>query len=525
MGKNEQLTSKWGLVSSLTFLSRLFGYARDVLIAYLFGANYQTDAFYVAFRIPNLLRRLFAEGSLTVAFIPIFTDYIRNKGREQAKEALNSVFTAVFIAVFLISILGIIFSPVIVKLFAFGFDQETFELTVQLNRIMFPYILFISIAALSMGILNTLNHFFAPAVSPVVFNLTIICSALLLYSYLRDPIVSIAIGVLAGGMLQLLLNVPFLLRKGYLFRFSDSISHPSVKRLCLLMAPQLFGLAVYNINILVNTQFASYLPSGTVSYLYFSERLIEFPLGIIAVSIATVLLPALSESAKSGNLNEFRSNYLYMLRLMFFILIPALAGLVILSVPITSVLFQRGEFTYNEVVATSQALTGYALGIWAVGGLRITVPAFYALEDTKTPVIVGFFSFLINAVACYLLGFVFSLGHMGLALASSIAAVFNFLVLLYLLDRRVGGIADLSVIYYFVKVLVLSAVMGSIGWSVVQLQVWSTGDVGAGKIATLLIAVVVSGAAYMIMSRTAGLEEADRIINMVSGRNRKNIVE
>ena len=228
----------------------------------------------------------------------------------------------------------------------------------KLNRIMFPYILFISVAALAMGVLNTMNHFFAPAVSPVVFNITIISAAYLLYSKLGDPILSLAIGVFIGGILQFLVNVPFLLSRGYLFSFTKHIYHPAVKRIGYLITPQLFGLAVYNLNILVNTQFASYMQSGTVSYLYFSERLIEFPLGIIAVSIATVLLPTLSDNVKSDNLQKFRANFVYMLRLMLFTIIPALAGLLLLRIPICSVLFQRGEFTYNEVVATSQALLG-----------------------------------------------------------------------------------------------------------------------------------------------------------------------
>lgn len=520
MEQDDKLTSKWGVVSSLTLFSRIAGYARDVLIAYLFGASFQTDAFYVAFRIPNLLRRLFAEGSLTVAFIPVFTDYIKNRGKREAGEALNSVFTGVFIVVGVVSILGILLSPLIVKLFAFGFDSDTYELTVRLNRVMFPYILFISIAALAMGVLNTMNHFFAPAVSPVVFNLTIICSAYFLYSKFGNPIMSLAAGVFIGGILQLMVNVPFLISKGYLFRFTGNIWHPAVKRIGFLITPQLFGLAVYNLNILVNTQFASYMQSGTVSYLYFSERLIEFPLGIIAVSIATVLLPTLSDNVKSGSMQKFRVNFNFMLRLMLFIIIPALAGLVLLREPICSVLFQRGEFTYNEVLATSQALLGYSLGIWAVGGLRITVPAFYSLEDTKTPVIIGFFSFVINAVACYVLGFLLALDHMGLALASSISSTFNFLVLLFLLDKRVGGILDNSILRYFVKILILSFLTGFAAYGITALQIWSSGGVGIEKLLNLGLAVVSSGILYFIIARLLGLREAEEIKNLVLRRRR-----
>lgn len=522
MEQDEKLTSKWGIVSLLTLFSRIAGYARDVLIAYLFGASFQTDAFYVAFRIPNLLRRLFAEGSLTVAFIPVFTDYIKNRGRESSKRALNSVFTSVFIVVGLVSILGIILSPLIVKLFAFGFDQETYELTVKLNRIMFPYILFISVAALAMGVLNTMNHFFAPAVSPVVFNITIISVAYLLYSKLGDPILSLAIGVFIGGILQFLVNVPFLLSRGYLFSFTKHIYHPAVKRIGYLITPQLFGLAVYNLNILVNTQFASYMQSGTVSYLYFSERLIEFPLGIIAVSIATVLLPTLSDNVKSDNLQKFRANFVYMLRLMLFTIIPALAGLLLLRIPICSVLFQRGEFTYNEVVATSQALLGYSIGIWAVGGLRITVPAFYSLEDTKTPVIAGFFAFVINAVACYLLGFVLDLDHLGLALASSVSSTFNFLVLLYLIDRRVGGILDVSILKYFLKIMMLSFIAALSAYGITTLQSWSEGAVDSGKLLNLAASVISAGVIYILLARLAGLGEVEELKSLIFRKKKRS---
>ncbi len=518
MDKNTDITYKWGLVGKLTFLSRIVGYARDMTIAYLFGASYQTDAFYVAFRIPNLLRRLFAEGSLTVAFVPVFTDYVKNKGKQEAREALNSIFTVVFFFLFLISLGGVILSPLIVKLFAFGFDKETYEITVQLNRIMFPYILFISIAALAMGVLNTLNHFFAPAFSPVLFNLTIICSAYFFYNQFANPVVALAVGVLIGGVFQVLINIPFLLQNGFMFRFSGNIFHPAVKRIAFLIAPQLFGLAVYNLNILVNTQFASYLPEGTVSYLYFSERLIEFPLGVVAVSLATVFLPRLSSDVTSGDIDGFRKNFIYMMRLMLFVMVPAFVGLIALRVPICSVLFQRGEFTYKEVVATSEALLGYALGLWAVGGIRVTVPAFYSFEDTKTPVITGFFSFIINAVLCYVLGFTLSLKHTGLALASSLSSVFNFLLLFYLINKRVGHIINFSIFSYFLKLLFLSFCMGLISWYLAGFMDWSKGGKGMEKLIFLFGIVVVSVGVYFFVSRIAGIEEGRYIKSIITSR-------
>ena len=247
----EQITKSAGMVGSLTFLSRIAGYLRDMAIAYFFGATAVTDAFWVAFRTPNILRRLFAEGTLTISFIPVFTESMEKKGIEEAKKIADIVFTLLFIILLAVSALGMIFSPVIVKLFAYGFDGETFELSVNLIRIMCPYIFFISLTALCMGVLNSLRHFFAPAISPVLFNICVIAAILLLNDRLGAPIYSAAAGVLIGGAMQLFLQIPFLRRKGIKFRFSANFRHPAVKKIGLLVLPQLFGVAVYNLNIIV----------------------------------------------------------------------------------------------------------------------------------------------------------------------------------------------------------------------------------------------------------------------------------
>ena len=252
MKQQEEITRSAGVVGSLTFLSRIAGYARDVVIAYFFGATALTDAFWVAFRIPNLLRRLFAEGSLTISFIPVFTQYLETKNKEEAKKVADAVFTILIFLLIIISIGGILLSPYIIKLFAAGFDKNTFDLAVSLNRIMFPYILFISLTALSMGVLNSLRHFFAPAFSPVILNLCIIIAVFLIYNSFNIPIYAAAVGVIVGGVLQLLFQLPFLNTRGFLFGFSKHVRHPAVKRIGFLIIPQLFGVAVYNLNILVN---------------------------------------------------------------------------------------------------------------------------------------------------------------------------------------------------------------------------------------------------------------------------------
>ena len=514
MRTDRNITKNWGLVGLLTFFSRIIGYVRDVVVAYYFGASYQTDAFYVAFRIPNLLRRLFAEGSITVAFVPIFTEYL-NKGKSEARAALNSIFTTLFLIVFIVSVLGVVFSPLIVKLFAYGFDEKTFRLAVELNRIMFPYILFISLAALSMGILNSLRHFFAPSFSPVLFNLVIIASIVMFYGVFEKPIVSLAVGVITGGIIQFAVNIPFLLKKGYLFDFTRNLKHPAVKAIALLMTPQLFGLAVYNLNILVNTQYASFMPDGTITFLYFSERLIEFPLGIIAVSIATVMLPKLSAEAADDRMDVFKKDYMFSLRLMLFILVPSLAGLIALRVPICSVLFERGEFTASEVVQTAHAVLGYSLGLWAIGGLRITVPAFYALKDTRTPVKVAFGAFIVNIILGYILGLYLSLHQFGLALASSISATVNFLLLIYILNRRVKILLTDGFKNFVLKIVIFSALMALITWKLSGYIAWSDNE-AIINIFYLAGIILFSFVIYFGLSRVFNIEEVNELKGILS---------
>jgi putative peptidoglycan lipid II flippase len=520
MKQHEQITRSAGLVGSLTFLSRIAGYARDVVIAYFFGATALTDAFWVAFRIPNLLRRLFAEGSLTISFIPVFTQYLETKNKEEAKKVADAVFTILVFLLILISIGGILLSPYIIKLFAAGFDESTFELAVSLNRIMFPYIIFISLTALSMGVLNSLRHFFAPAFSPVILNICIIVAVFFLYKNFNVPIYAAAVGVIAGGILQLIFQLPFLYGRGFLFSFRKQVRHPAVKKIGFLIIPQLFGVAVYNINILVNTQYASFMTEGTISYLYFAERLIEFPLGIIAVSIATVLLPSLSSYVSKKEFDKFKETYSFTLRLMFFILIPALVGLIVLRVPICNLLYQRGEFDYAATVFTSQALLGYAVGLWAVGGIRITAPAFYSMQDTKTPVIIAFIAFIVNAILGYVLGFTFGYKHTGLALASSISSIINFVLLFYLIERRVGNINIKSIIVLLVKLTAISGVMGVVIWRISKLTFWNESAFSLEKIGILAASIVIAAVIYFLLAKILKIEEADFLVKMIR-RGRK----
>jgi putative peptidoglycan lipid II flippase len=515
MKEKHEIARSAGMIGSLTLVSRIAGYIRDMVMAYFFGATAHTDAFWIAFRIPNLLRRLFAEGSLTISFIPVFTEMLEKRDKAEAKKVSDIVFSLLFSTTLIISVLGIIFSPYIVKLFAYGFDKETFDLSVSLNRIMFPYIFFISLTALSMGVLNSLRHFFAPAFSPVLLNISIIAAVFILYKSFGMPIYSAAVGVILGGVLQLVMQLPFLKAKGFLFRFTTNFRNPAVKRIGLLLVPQLFGLAVYNLNLIVSSQYASFMHPGTISYLYFAERLTEFPLGIIAVSIATVLLPSLSSYISRGDYDKFHETYTFTLKLLLFILIPALAGLIALRVPICNILYQRGEFTYNATLATAQTLSGYCLGLWAVGGLRVTAPAFYAMQDTKTPVVVAFFAFILNAALGYLLGFTFKLEHTGLALANSSSSIFNFLTLIYLLERRTGDLKAQTIVYFCLKMILISAVMAGAAWWVSTYADWTGSAFSGRKIAVLALSLCTAGTVFVILSKALRIEEAGFLLNVL----------
>ena len=498
---------RWGLVSFLTVVSRMAGYLRDVVVASFFGAGFQTDAFYVAFRIPNLLRRLFAEGSLSVVFIPVFSGYLEAGDRREAKKALRCVFTLLLAVLVAVTVLGIVFAPWVVKLFAAGFDARTFDLAVHLNRLVFPYVLLISLTALAMGVLNSVRHFFAPAFSPVLLNLCMIAAAVLLYAKFEVPIVSLCFGVLLGGAAQLAVNLFFLRRESFMFGFSNPRGHPAVKRIGLLMLPQLFGIAVYNLNILVNTQYASFMSEGTVSYLYFAERLTEFPLGVAAVSLATVMLPTLSALSARGDYEGFAAEYSRTLRRMLFVVVPAMAGLVALRIPICNFLYQHGEFDYAAVVNTADALLGYGAGLFAVAGIRVTVPAFFALQDTKTPVVVAFFAFVLNAALGYVLGFAFSLDHFGLALASSISSAVNFFALLYLLNGRLGRFLSRDVLRFFLKILVASAATGFLAAGVAGFSSWNETGLSLSKGLWMAAAVVAGVVFYFAVCRALGVGE------------------
>lgn len=463
MSENRNIARAAGIVGALTLVSRVTGLLRDAVIGYAFGTGAAADAFFVAFRIPNLLRRFVAEGASSIAFVPVFTQYLTTRGRAEALTVARILTTILAVPLVLLTVVGVGFAPWWVGFFAPGFsvDPPKLALTVRLTRIMFPFIALVGLVAISGGLLNSLRRFAVPAMSSVLLNLAMIGAVWMMCPRLATPIDGLAAGVLLGGILQVLLQIVPLLREGVVLRPLWAPRHPAVRHVLGLMAPVLFGAAVYQVNLMFNTIFASLLPAGSVSYLWYADRVFEFPLGLFAVAVGTAALPSFAAQAARQAYGELRASLGFAIRLTSFITLPATAGLIVLATPITVVLFRRGAFGMAEAEMTARALQAFSAGLWAVSLVRILVPACYALHDTRTPVWSGLAAFVANlafnimfigpieggsspwrgavAWATGHLGLV-DLRHAGLALSTSLAAAVNLLLLAAVVVRRLGGL-------------------------------------------------------------------------------------
>ena len=491
--ENAKVARAAGIVGLATMLSRVFGFIRDMVVAGFFGAGIVTDAFFVAFRIPNLLRRLLGEGSLTVSFVPVFTEYLNRKSREEAFELASIAFTLLSVILVVVSIAGVVFSPLIVTVMAPGFTRvpAQYELAVFLNRLMFPYIFFISLVALCMGILNSLRHFAAPALSPVVLNLSMILATLTLRDFFREPILALVVGVMAGGVLQLAMQWPFLVRLGVRLKLDFRFRHPGIKRIGVLMLPAVFGAAVYQINVFIGTILASLLPGGSVSYLYYADRIVELPLGVFAIAVGTATLPSFSEQISKGNFEDFKKTIAFSLRLILFITIPAMIALIALREPIISVLFQRGHFDARSTALTAQALLYYSVGLWAFSVIRVIVSAFYSLQDTRNPMKAAIAALVVN-VACSV-ALMFPLQHGGLALATSIASAVNVAMLAVILKRKIGPFVDGD---FYRSVFMTTAAAAAMWGAIVLVDLlfpWKTGGSFNERL-SFLVAAIAAGA-------------------------------
>jgi putative peptidoglycan lipid II flippase len=469
-----RLARSAGLIGVATMASRVLGLVRDMVFARLFGAGDIMDAFNVAFRIPNLVRDLFAEGAMSAAFVPTFTRYLAHRGRADAWRLGNLVLSALLVVTAVVVTLGIVFAGPLTRLFAAEYAEVPgkLELTADLTRVMFPFLTLVAVAVACMGMLNSLRHFFVPALSPAMFNVgAIVCAVLvvpLAPVFGFHPAMALAAGTLLGGFLQAAIQLPSLWREGYRFRFAVSFRDPGMREILVLMIPGTVGLAAVQINQFVNTVLATGEGTGAVSWLMYAFRLMYLPIGLFGVSIATAALPTLSGFAASDDRAGMRATISSGLRMMLMLNVPATVGLVALATPIVSVVFERGAFTPADTAATAAALTFYAPGLVGYSAVKLASPAFYALRDSRTPVVVSVSSVAANVVLNLTL--VRVLGYRGLALGTAIASLLNAAVLLGLLSRRIGGLDDRRVLAAFAKISVASAVMaaavmGVSGWA------------------------------------------------------------
>ena len=489
-----QVVRALGSIGTATLLSRVLGFVRDMVVALVFGAGPLTDAFFVAFRIPNILRRLLAEGALSTAIVPVFTEYSATRPRPELLRLLRAVLAVALLALGLTTALGILLAPWLVRLIAPGFagDPEQAALAVLLTRVMFPYLVLVGLAALAMGALHSQGRFFAAALGPAVLNVGMIAGVALLASRVTPPILSLALGVVAGGLGQLLVQLPSLRRCGLVVAPSGELSHPALGRVVRLLLPSVFGLAAVQVMVFVNTLLGSLLPAGSISFLYYADRVMEFPLGIFGVALASASLPVMARQAAAGDRRSVAATLNFALRLALFVSIPATVGLVVLRVPITRILFERGQFSAADTAATAQALGWYALGLAGFAGARIAAQAFYAVGQPGTAVRLGVAAVAANVLAALVL--MYPLGHAGLACASSIGAWVNLLGLVWVARRRFGPLGGRELGRSLGRTVLASGPLA--GWCGLALWWWPATD-GPGRLtldAAWLAAAIVGGA-------------------------------
>jgi putative peptidoglycan lipid II flippase len=425
-------------VGSMTFVSRILGFVRDTLIARVFGAGMLSDAFIVAFKIPNLLRRISAEGAFSQAFVPILAEYKSQRTFDETHSLINRVATWLGLILVAVTILGMLAAPLIVALIAPGFtaDHAKMQLTVELLRITFPYIFFISLVSMAGGVLNTYNKFSIPAFTPVWLNVSMIAAVLFFANHFAEPIKVLAWAVFFGGFLQLIFQIPFLKQIGLLPRFDLHAKDDGVWRILKLMGPAVLGVSVAQISMITNTIFASFLKTGSVSWLYYADRLMEFPTGVLGVALGTILLPSLSKAYAGKDEGEYSQLLDWGLRLTFILAAPAAVALAVLATPLVTALFHYGKFTPVDVVMTQQALVAYSVGLLGLILVKILAPGFYARQNIKTPVKIAVFTLVITQLMNGLFIFVLPLGHSGLALSIGLGACINASLLYYHLRQH-----------------------------------------------------------------------------------------
>jgi putative peptidoglycan lipid II flippase len=510
-----------GKIGLGTFTSRILGLVRDMTKAYFFGTGIAADAFTVAFRIPNLLRALFAEGTLSAAFVPVFGEYLTKKGRRETWMLAGVAWSILAIVLVVVALLGIAVAPYVVRIIAHGYRDVPgkLELTVSLTRMMFPYIVFVGLAALSMGILNSLRHFFAPAVSPVLLNAAMITAMIVFCRRMgelpSEQVYALAAGVLVGGAAQLAVQIPFLKKKGMSFRFRPNWRHPAVKRIVALMIPGVIGLGILEINAFVDTYLGALLRPGSVAALEYGNRLMQLPLGVFGVALGTAVLPTLSIQAAREDFAQLRDTFAFAVRFVCFIMVPASLGLIVLRYPVIRLLFERGEFARGDSVSmTSWALMFYAVGLASYGMIKCTVPVFYSLKDTRTPVKIAVVAMLSNIVLNVVLMQFLALG--GLALATALSATLNVTLLMRQLRRRLGWVKGGDIIKSVGRIALAAALMGLVCFAAVSLMETRFGSATAVlQGAQVLVCVTLGLGSYVLFCKAFKCREMSFVVEIL----------
>jgi putative peptidoglycan lipid II flippase len=520
-----------GVISLAVTASRVLGLVRDQVFAALFGAGLQYDAFLTAFRIPNLLRDLFAEGALSAAFVTTFTQVQQIKGPEEAFRLSNRVATALMLVLSVICVVGWIFAPSIVYWLAPGFYDVPgkAELTIHLTRIMIPFLLLIALAAKAMGILNARNKFAIPAIAPVFFNLGSVIGGLFLGfsvgpSLGLSPIEGMAFGTLVGGFLQFAVQWPSLRRAGFRYRPMLDFYDPGVRQIMRLMGPAIIGTAAVQINVFVNTNFASEIVdpatgavlNGPVSWLSYAFRFMQFPIGVFGVAIATAALPPLSRSTSNPDYVEFRQTLAHSLALVFLLCIPSAVGLAVLGRPIVALVFEHGKFTSFDTVQTANALAAYSLGLAGYAAVKVLSPAFYALNDARTPMLISVGSIVVNFVMNSLL--VGPFGHVGLAFSTSTVALVNFLLLAVFMRRRLGRLGGRRLAATVLRVAAASCAMAAGAWFASELLSWLPLRGLGLHLLQVSAALALAAVIFYASCRLLGVEELDDAVNALGSR-------
>ncbi len=507
-GKLLKSTAAFG---SMTVVSRVTGVIRDIIFAQVMGSTYVADAFFVAFRIPNFFRRIFGEGAFSAAFVPVYTQQRISSPPDEVRKFVDIVSSRLTIVLVVLALVGVVFAPLVISALAPGFhaDAQKYQLTVDSLRITFPYVVFVCLVALSGAILNTHGQFAAPAATPILLNIALIASALWLIGVTQNAAIALSIGVFVAGAVQLAFQIPFLARakvipRPRLYRGQSTDAHAGAKEVYRLMLPSIFGASVAQVNLIINTFIASFLVTGSVSWLYYSDRLMEFPLGVFGVALGSVLLPRLSKEHAKKNPLEFSRLLDWALRWTLLISLPATVGLIVLSDYILGALFYHGAFTLRDVQMSSNALGAFSIGLIALIAVRVLSPGFFARNDTKTPVRAGVIAMVINAVLAVALVFPFQ--HVGLALAISIAAFANAGLLLLWLLRADVYCPQPGWAWFAARVVLAVSIMGSVLiWQLPDLSQWLEQQV-YWRILKLIVYVLLSAVLYCAVVLGLGIK-------------------